>query len=46
MILAATNTIEGHSITAYEGLVVRKAIMCANILRDFLVATSAARSNY
>lgn len=46
MILAATDTIEGHSITAYEGLVIRKAIVRANILRDFFVATSAARSNY
>lgn len=34
MILTTTNTIEGHSITAYKGIVVGEAIMGANVVRD------------
>ncbi|MEL6480880.1 MAG: heavy metal-binding domain-containing protein [Pseudomonadota bacterium] len=35
MILTTTNTIEGHRITGYKGIVVGEAIMGANIFRDF-----------
>ena len=35
MILTTTNSIEGHSITAYKGIVVGEAIMGANVFRDF-----------
>ncbi|MDO6585028.1 heavy metal-binding domain-containing protein [Salipiger sp. 1_MG-2023] len=34
MIVTTTNTIEGHAITAYKGVVVGEAIMGANIVRD------------
>ncbi|MFZ5962999.1 heavy metal-binding domain-containing protein [Thalassococcus sp. BH17M4-6] len=35
MILTTTNTVEGHRITAYKGIVVGEAIMGANVVRDF-----------
>lgn len=35
MIITATNTIEGRKIVDYRGIVVRAAIMGANIVRDF-----------
>lgn len=35
MILTTTNTIEGHPIKGYKGIVVGEAIMGANIIRDF-----------
>ena len=35
MILTTTQSIEGHPITAYKGIVVGEAIMGANIVRDF-----------
>lgn len=34
MIVTTTNTIEGHKITAYRGIVVGEAIMGANVVRD------------
>ena len=34
MILSTTNTLEGHRITAYHGIVVGEAIMGANVVRD------------
>ncbi len=34
MILTTTNSIEGHSITDYKGVVVGEAIMGANVFRD------------
>ena len=34
MIVTTTNTIEGHRITAYKGIVVGEAIMGANVVRD------------
>ena len=34
MIVTTTNTIEGHRITAYKGVVVGEAIMGANVVRD------------
>lgn len=34
MIITTTNTIEGHKITAYKGIVVGEAIMGANVVRD------------
>ena len=34
MIVTTTNTIEGHKITAYHGIVVGEAIMGANVVRD------------
>ncbi|ABG32236.1 hypothetical protein CEP88_03335 [Roseobacter denitrificans] len=40
MILTTTNTIEGHTITAYKGIVVGEAIMGANIVRDFFASVT------
>jgi uncharacterized protein YbjQ (UPF0145 family) len=34
MILTTTNTIEGRTITAYQGIVVGETIMGANFVRD------------
>ncbi|KRS17994.1 heavy metal-binding domain-containing protein [Roseovarius indicus] len=34
MIVTTTNTIEGHRITDYKGIVVGEAIMGANVVRD------------
>lgn len=34
MIVTTTNTVEGHPITAYKGIVVGEAIMGANVVRD------------
>jgi len=38
MIVTTTQTIEGHRITAYHGLVVGEVIMGANFLRDFVAS--------
>ncbi|MEO0820366.1 MAG: heavy metal-binding domain-containing protein [Pseudomonadota bacterium] len=38
MILTTTNTIEGHRITAYRGIVVGEAIMGANVFRDLFAS--------
>lgn len=35
MIITTTNSVEGHRITAYRGVVVGEAIMGANVVRDF-----------
>ena len=35
MILTTTQSVEGHPITAYKGIVVGEAIMGANAVRDF-----------
>ena len=35
MIITTTQSVEGHSITAYKGIVVGEAIMGANVVRDF-----------
>ncbi|MEP3918740.1 heavy metal-binding domain-containing protein [Ascidiaceihabitans sp.] len=35
MILTTTQSIEGHPIAAYKGIVVGEAIMGANVVRDF-----------
>ena len=35
MIITTTNTIEGHPIRTYHGIVVGEAIMGANVVRDF-----------
>jgi len=35
MIITTTNTIEGHKVTDYRGVVVGEAIMGANVFRDF-----------
>ncbi|WP_424974597.1 heavy metal-binding domain-containing protein [Dinoroseobacter sp. S124A] len=35
MIVTTTNSVEGHRITAYHGVVVGEAIMGANVVRDF-----------
>ncbi|MEP2640300.1 YbjQ family protein [Roseobacter sp.] len=40
MILTTTNTVEGHPITAYKGIVVGEAIMGANIVRDFFASVT------
>lgn len=34
MIVTTTNSIEGHAIAAYKGIVVGEAIMGANVVRD------------
>ncbi|EPX85026.1 heavy metal-binding domain-containing protein [Salipiger mucosus] len=34
MIVTTTNTVEGHRITDYKGVVVGEAIMGANVVRD------------
>ena len=34
MILTKTNSVEGHSIAEYKGIVVGEAIMGANVVRD------------
>lgn len=34
MILTTTNSVEGHQIAAYKGIVVGEAIMGANVVRD------------
>ena len=38
MLVTTTNTLEGHRITAYKGLVAGEAIMGANVFRDFLAS--------
>lgn len=40
MILTTTNTVEGHPISAYKGIVVGEAIMGANIVRDFFASVT------
>jgi uncharacterized protein YbjQ (UPF0145 family) len=40
MILTTTNSVEGHTITAYKGIVVGEAIMGANIVRDFFASVT------
>ena len=35
MLTTTTNTVEGHKIVAYRGLVMGEAILGANIFRDF-----------
>lgn len=40
MIVTTTNTVEGHPITAYKGIVVGEAIMGANIVRDFFASVT------
>ena len=40
MILTTTNTVDGHTITAYKGIVVGAAIMGANIVRDFFASVT------
>ena len=36
MIVSTTNTIDGHRVVAYKGVVTGEAILGANIFRDFL----------
>jgi len=38
MIITTTNTLEGHRITTYKGLVAGEAIMGANVFRDFFAS--------
>ena len=40
MILTTTNSVEGHTITGYRGIVVGEAIMGANIVRDFFASVT------
>lgn len=40
MIITTTNTIEGHKITAYKGIVVGEAIMGANVVRDLFASVT------
>lgn len=36
MIISTTNTVDGHTVTAYKGVVTGEAILGANIFKDFL----------
>ena len=38
MLITTTNTIEGHTIAEYKGIVTGEAILGANIFRDFFAA--------
>ncbi len=38
MLITTTNSVEGHKITAYKGLVAGEAIMGANVFRDFFAS--------
>jgi uncharacterized protein YbjQ (UPF0145 family) len=38
MIVTTTPSVEGHSITAYKGIVVGEAIMGANVVRDIFAS--------
>ena len=38
MLVTTTNTIEGHRITAYKGLVAGEAILGANLFRDLFAS--------
>lgn len=38
MIITTTNTIEGHKILEYKGIVVGEAIMGANVVRDIFAS--------
>ncbi|ANT59412.1 MULTISPECIES: heavy metal-binding domain-containing protein [Roseobacteraceae] len=38
MIVTTTNSIEGHRITSYKGVVVGEAIMGANVVRDLFAS--------
>jgi uncharacterized protein YbjQ (UPF0145 family) len=40
VIITTTQTIEGHRITAYHGLVVGEVIMGSNFVRDFVASIS------
>lgn len=38
MLISTTNTLQGHNIVAYKGLVAGEAIMGANVFRDFFAS--------
>lgn len=38
MIVTTTNTIEGHRVTGYKGIVTGEAILGANVFRDFFAS--------
>jgi len=38
MLITTTNTVEGHKVLAYKGLVAGEAIMGANVFRDFFAS--------
>ena len=40
MIITTTQSIEGHRITAYHGIVVGEAIMGANVFRDIFASVT------
>lgn len=40
MIVTTTNSIDGHKITAYRGIVVGEAIMGANVVRDLFASVT------
>ncbi|MEP2782099.1 MAG: heavy metal-binding domain-containing protein [Pseudoruegeria sp.] len=40
MIVTTTQSIEGHRITSYHGIVVGEAIMGANVVRDFFASVT------
>lgn len=38
MLISTTNTLDGHRVVAYKGLVAGEAIMGANVFRDFFAS--------
>ncbi|NRB36586.1 MAG: YbjQ family protein [Rhodobacteraceae bacterium] len=40
MIVTTTNSVDGHRITDYRGIVVGEAIMGANVVRDFFASVT------
>lgn len=40
MILTTTNSVEGHRVTGYRGIIVGEAIMGANVVRDFFASVT------
>ncbi len=40
MIITTTNSVEGHQIAEYKGIVVGEAIMGANVVRDFFASVT------
>ncbi|WP_299864168.1 heavy metal-binding domain-containing protein [uncultured Roseobacter sp.] len=46
MILTTTNTVEGHPITAYKGIVVDELTMDVDVEWDVVIGTPAMKAIY